>query len=164
MANVGFVNEPLDQFEDVMGVFYGGRGQVAQQIVVTNRRLLIGPVNEKVAQEIDAYIVDQGLQGAGSVLRFVLTTYAPMNPETHWLRHVSSVEPTRGADIFHLPGLRIVTATDEVIDLGIVGTIKTPNFVGTIKTPNSSVEARDRSVAVIRDAVAAAKAASPPPT
>ena len=49
VANFEYQTEPLDEMEDVLGVFYGGRGQVGQQFVVTNRRLLMGPLDTGIA-------------------------------------------------------------------------------------------------------------------
>jgi hypothetical protein len=149
--------EPLDEMEDVLGVFYGGRGQVGQQYVVTNRRLLMGPINTKIALDIDSYILDQAVSGGGSLVKSVLTDYAPMNPMTLWLRHVVDVQPTNNASLFKPPGLRITTDTDQVFNLGIVASARTMN----ISSKNNGL--RDKAVQVIRDAVQAAKAAPPKP-
>lgn len=149
--------EPLDEMEDVKGVFYGGRGPVGQQYVVTNRRLLMGPLDTKLALDIDAYLLNQAVPGGGDLVKNVLTHYAPMNPKTLWLRHVVDVQPTNNASLFKPPGLRITTDTEQVFNLGIVASAKTMNF----KPKNN--EARDRAVQVIREAVQAAKAAPAKP-
>jgi hypothetical protein len=155
MANFEYETEPLDEMEDVLGVFYGGRGQWGQQFVVTNRRLLMGPLDTGIATAINAYVLDQALPGvgAGGLLKDVLSEYAPKNPTTLWLRHVVDVSPTHNASLFKLPGIRILTATEQTIDIGIAATTSTPN----ISKKNNA--ARDRAVAVIRAAVDAAKAA-----
>jgi hypothetical protein len=57
MSNFEYKTDPLDEMEDVVGVFYGGRGQVGQQFVVTNRRLLIGPLDVGMDQVLKLGIV-----------------------------------------------------------------------------------------------------------
>lgn len=158
MPNFEYETEPLDEMEDVLGVFYGGRGQWGQQLVVSNRRLLMGPLDAGIALEIDAYVLDQALPGAGAggLLKNVLSQYAPKNPKTLWLRHVVDVQPTNNAGLFKAPGLRITTDTEEVFNIGIVATTTTPN----LSKKNNGF--RDRAIEVIRAAVAAAKAAPPP--
>jgi hypothetical protein len=148
-----YQTEPLDEQEDVLGVFYGNRGQVGSQFVITNRRLLIGPLDVGLAQDIVSY----GLTGAGvpgvDFVKSVLSRYASMNPRTIWLRHVTSVQPTNGPTLFKAPGLRITTATDETIDLAIVHAPK------SMSISRKNAEARDRAIQVLEDAVAAAKQA-----
>ena len=149
--------EPLDEMETVLGVFYGGRGQVGQQYVVTNRRLLMGPLNSDIALEIDAFALNQAAAGAGDLVKSVLSHYAPMNPKTLWLRHVVDIQPTNNASLFKPPGLRITTDTEQVFDLGIVKGPKTMS----VSSKNNGV--RDHAVQVIRQAVQAAKAAPAKP-
>jgi hypothetical protein len=153
MPNFDFKTEPLDEMEDVLGVFYGGRGQVGQQYVVTNRRLLMGPLDAGIALEIDAYLVDAAAPGGGSLVKNVLNQYAPMNPKTLWLRHVVDVRPTNNAGWFKAPGLQITTDTEQEFNLGIVATTTTMS-----RNPKNNA-VRDRAVQVIRGAVEAAKAA-----
>jgi len=155
MPNFEYETEPLDEMEDVLGVFYGGRGQVGQQYVITNRRLLMGPLNTRIAQDIDAYLVNQVAHGGGDLLKNVLSHYAPMNPKTMWLRHVLDVQPTNNARWFKAPGLQITTDTEEVFSLGIVATPTTMS-----RNPKNN-GIRDRAVQIIRAAVDAAKAAPP---
>jgi len=155
MPNFEYETEPLDEMEDVMGVFYGGRGQVGQQYVITNRRLLMGPLDTGVAQEVDAYLLNAAVPGSGlgDLVKNVLSRYGPMSPQTLWLRHVVAVEPTNNASLFKPPGLRITTSTEQVFDLGIVATPTTMS-----RSPaNNGV--RDRAVEVIRAASDAAKLA-----
>jgi hypothetical protein len=149
--------DPVDEMEDVVGVFYGGRGQVGQQYVVTNRRLLIGPLDTGVALEIDAYLANKASGGAGDLLKSVLGRYAPMNPKMLWLRHVAAVEPTNNAGWFKPPRLRITTDTGEVLEVGVVQTPTTMN-----RSKDNEV-VRDRFVDVLRAASAAAKATVPGP-
>lgn len=153
MPDFEYETEPLDEMEDVLGVFYGGRGQVGQQYVVTNRRLLMGPLDTGMALEIDAYVLNQAVPGGGDLLKNVLSQYAPMNPKTLWLRHVVDVQPTNNAGWFKPPGLRITTDTQQVFGLGIVATPTTMNR----SSKNNAV--RDQAVQVIRAAVQAAKSA-----
>src|SRR5919206_1620649 len=89
--------DPVDEMEDVLANFYGGRGSVGSQYVVTNRRLLIGPLNTKIALDIDAYVANKAYPGAGDLLKSVLTNYAPMNPKTLYLRQVTDVRATTNA-------------------------------------------------------------------
>jgi hypothetical protein len=157
MPDFEYETEPLDQMEDVVGVFYGGRGEVGQQYVVTNRRLLMGPLDARMALEIDAYVVNRATSGVGDLIKSVLSDYGPMNPKTLWLRHVVDVQPTNNASWFKPPSLRITTDTEQAFDLGIVATPTTMS-----RNPkNNSV--RDRAVQVIRAAVQAAKVAPPKP-
>lgn len=157
MPQFQYDTEPLDENEDVLGVFYGGRGSVGQQFVVTNRRLLLGPIDTGIALQIDAYLLDKTTGGGGGLLKSLLSEYAPMNPKTIWLRHVSNVEATNNASLFKAPGVRVATATGEVLDLQIVETTTTMS----IKKVNNGV--RDRFVRVLQEAVASAKQAPAPP-
>jgi hypothetical protein len=157
MVNFEFQTEPVDELEDVVGVFYGGRGQVGQQYVLTNRRLLMGPVDTGVATEIDAYVLNQAVPGGGDLVKSVLGKYGPMNPKTLWLRHVVDVQPTTNAGWFKMASLQITTDTEQVFELGFV---KTPTTMNRNKENN---DVRDRAVQVIRAAVDAAKAAPAPP-
>jgi hypothetical protein len=157
MPNFEFQTEPLDEMEDVLGVFYGGRGQVGQQFVVTNRRLLMGPLDVGMALEIDAYIVNKAAAGTGDFLKNVLSHYAPMSPKTLWLRHVVDVHSTNNASLFKAPGLEIRTDTEQVFKLGIVASPTTMN-----RDPKNNA-VRDRAVEVIASAVHAAKSAPPRP-
>ncbi len=156
LTNFNYQTQPVDELEDVRGVFYGGRGQVGAQFVVTNRRLLLGPLDTRVAVAIDKYILNTISSGVGTVIGEVLASYGPMSARTIWLRHVRDVQPTNNASLFKAPGLRITTDTDESISLGIVQTTTTPN----LSSANNAV--RDQAVQVIRTAVAAAKTAAPP--
>jgi hypothetical protein len=158
MSNFEYETEPLDEMEDVLGVFYGGRGQVGQQYVVTNRRLLMGPLDTGLAEEVDAYILDKATPGGGDLLKKILSHYTPMKPTTLWLRHVVDVQPTNNAGwLIKPPRLQITTDTEQVFSLGIVATPKTMS-----RDPQNN-GIRDRAVQVIRAAVEAAKAAPPKP-
>jgi hypothetical protein len=155
MSSFDYETEPLDEMEDVVAVFYGGRGQVGQQYVVTNRRLLMGPLDIGVATEIDSYLLNKAVPGAGlgDLVKNVLSRYAPMSATTLWLRHVVAVEPTNNAGWFKPPRFRITTDTDQVFNLGIVATPTTMS-----RNPKNN-GVRDEAVGVIRDAAASAKTA-----
>src|SRR6476660_330942 len=157
MPNFEYETEPLDQMEDVLGVFYGGRGGVGQQYVVTNRRLLMGPLDTGMALDIDASVLNQATAGGGDLLKSVLSQYAPMNPKTLWLRHVVNVEPTNNARWLKAPGLQITTDTQQSFKLSIVATPTTMN-----RDPKNN-NIRDQAVQVIRTAVQAARAAPAKP-
>jgi len=160
MPNFDYLAESLDEMEDVRGVFYGGRGQVGQQYVVTNRRLLLGPLDTGMALQIDAYILNKAVPGAsaGDLIKNVLSRYASMKPTTLWLRHVVDVQPTNNASLFKAPGIQITTDTEQVFRLSIVATPTTMS-----RNPNNN-GVRDRAVEVIRAAVDAAKAAPAKPS
>ena len=158
MASFEYETEPLDETEEVRGVFYGGRGNVGQQIVVTNRRLLLGPISTGVAEEIDTWLLDKASAGAGDLVKSVLSQYAPMKPTTIWLRHVANVEATDDASWWtpwRMAGLRITTDTDQRYELGMVASVGTPSGSGK----NNPV--RDRALQTIAEAVASAKSAPP---
>ncbi|MEJ7792002.1 MAG: hypothetical protein WKF65_08545 [Gaiellaceae bacterium] len=154
-----YKTEPVDEMEDVVAVFYGGRGQWGQQYVITNRRLLIGPLNVDIAAEIDTYVANKLVPGAGDVIKKVLSLYGPASAKTLWLRHVIDVRPTSNASWFRPPQLRITTETEEVLELGIIkkGASRTRTMLTMSRDPSNNAE-RDRAVAVLRQAVAAAKA------
>jgi hypothetical protein len=156
MPQFDYSTGPVDEFEDVLGVFYGGRGQVGQQYVVTNRRLLIGPIDTGIAQQIDAYILNQAAAGVGDLLKNILSKYAPMSPQTIWLRHIVDVQATNNAGLLRPPGLRLRTDTDQVFDLGVVKSTTTWN-----PSPKNNT-ARDAMVEVLRTAIQAAKSAPTP--
>src|SRR5687767_4777729 len=120
MSNFEFKTEPLDEMEEVLDVFYGGRGGVGQQYVVTNRRLLIGPIDTGVAE----VIATKALPG-GDLVSNVLSRYGPMSSTTLWLRHIVSVRPTNNASLFKAPGLEITTDTNQVFKLSFVKTTTT---------------------------------------
>ena len=155
MPRFEYETEPLDELEDVLGVFYGGHGQVGQQFVVTNRRLLMGPLDTGIALEIDAYILNKAVGGSGDLIKSVLNHYAPMSAKTLWLRHVVNVAPTNNAQFFKAPGLRVTTDTDQAIDIHIVATVTTRSG-----DPINN-DFRDKAIDVIRNASAAAKGARP---
>lgn len=154
-----YKTEPIDEMEDVEAIFYGGRGQWGQQYVITNRRLLIGPLNVDVAAEIDTYVANKLVPGAGEVIKKVLSLYGPASAKTIWLRHVVVVHPTSNASWFKPPQLRITTDTDEVFELGIIkkGASRTETMLTMNRNPENNAE-RDRAVAVLVQAVEAAKA------
>jgi hypothetical protein len=144
-----FTTEPIDDDERVLGFFYGGRGQVGQKFVVTNRRLLMGPLDTKTVLEIQTYILGKAGVGGMDLLKNVLRTYAPMNPKSVALSHIANVEATNDASLFKPPGLRITTDSGDVFDLGVVATPTTWNLSAKNKV------ARDQAVALIKEAVAA---------
>lgn len=160
-----YKTEPVDEMEDVVAVFYGGRGQWGQQYVITNRRLLIGPLNVDVATEIDTYVGNKLVPGAGDVIKKVLSLYGPASAKTIWLRHVVDVHPTSNASWFKPPQFRITTDTEEVLELGIIkkGASRAQTMLTMSRNPENNAE-RDRAVAVLRQAVEAAKAAPPAST
>jgi hypothetical protein len=149
MAQFTFSTEPIDDNERVLGFFYGGRGQVGQKFVVTNRWLLMGPLDTKIVLEIETYILGKAGVGGMDLLKNVLSNYAPMNPKSVPLSHVANVEATNNARLLKPPGLRFTTDSGDVFDLGVVATPTTWNL-----SPKNKVS-RDRAVALINEAMAA---------
>ena len=161
--------EPLDELEEVLGVFYGGYGQVGQQFVVTNRRLLLAPIKlikgleDKVALDAVAYVAGKLNVPGVDLIKEILQNYAPFQPRTIWLRHIVSVEAGgNGGGPFRAPTVKLVTDTEDEEILSVIrmgtGALKlfTPNW-----SPRNGPE-RDRMVAVLQAAVASAKMAPPP--
>ena len=145
----GFDQSPLEESEVVKGVFYGGRGQVGGQLIVTNRRLLLGPINVALAR---AFVEGAGdLAGVGWVahVKGLLDAYEPLKKREIWLRHVVSVEPKGSSSLLAPPKVRLLLATEEVLEWGVVKSTSTPNF------SKENEVARDRCVATIRSAIAA---------
>ncbi len=155
MAQFTFNTEPIDEDERVLGFFYGGRGQVGQKFVVTNRRLMMGPLDTKIALEIDTYILGKAGVGGMDLLKNVLTSYAPMNPKSVALSHIADVQATNNAKLFKAPGLRITTDSGDVFELGVVTTPTTWN-----PSPKNNVS-RDEAVALIKEAMASLKPGTP---
>lgn len=157
-----YEREPLDELEEVCGVFYGGYGQVGQQFVITNRRLLMAPIKviKNLANDVSikstAYIAGQlGMPGADLVGE-ILQSYAPFDPQTIWLRHVVGVRAGGNGGLFKAPQLVFTTDTEDIESIGVVKTMWTRNGA----PGNRAV--RDQMVAVLAQAVAAAKQAPPP--
>jgi hypothetical protein len=148
LPQFAFITEPIDDDEQVLGFFYGGRGQVGQKLVVTNRRLMMGPLDTKIALEIDTYLLGKAGLGGMDLLKNVLTGYAPMNAKSVALTHVTGVEATNKGSLSKAPGLRVTTDSGDVFDLGVVATPTTWN-----PSPRNPV-ARDKAVALIKEAVA----------
>ena len=147
MAQFTFNTEPIDDNERVLGFFYGGRGQVGQKFVVTNRRLLMGPLDTKIALEIETYLLGKAGLGGMDILKNVLGNYAPMNPKSVALTHIANVEATNEPSLFKAPGLRVTTDSGDVFNLGVVATPRTWNPSAKNKV------ARDQAVALIKKAM-----------
>lgn len=142
----------MDEDENVLAVFYGNRGHVGSQLVVTNRRLLIGPIDTAIAEEILSFGLDKAGVPGIDLVKSVLTKYAPMNPANFWVKHIVDVEPTSKGSLFKAPGLRFRTATDQVVDFAVVVSPRAMNI-----DPRNR-PARDRAVETIRAAMAQAAA------
>jgi len=146
-----FDQPALDEAEDVLQVFYGGRGQVGGQLVVTNRRILFGPVDTALVRSIGF----EALSALGApgidIVKAALDAYEPLKQKQIWLRHIRSVDALGTASLFSPPKIVIVTATNERIEYGIVATTTTPNG----DTRNNGV--RDLAVQVLRTAVGLAR-------
>jgi hypothetical protein len=155
MSTFEYETEPLGKKETVIAVYYGGRGQRGQQYVVTNRRLLMGPLDTGMAKGIDAYVLNLAMPGAGAgdLMKDILSRRSPARPKTLSLRDVVDVRATNNAGWFKAPGLRITTSTDQIFKLDIVATPTTMN-----RDPSNNA-VRDDAVQVIQAAVEVAKSA-----
>jgi hypothetical protein len=123
--------------------------------VVTNRRLLLGPLDVGLAEEILEHVLGKAGVSDLDFAESILSKYGPRNPRTVWLRHVTDVQPV-GASWRGGPGLMIRTDTDEEITLRIVHKPRAFTF------GSKNGEARDTFIQVLREAVAAAKTVAPP--
>jgi hypothetical protein len=148
MSPFTFDTEPIDEDERVLGFFYGGRGQVGQKFVVTNRRLLMGPLDTKIALEIDTYLLGAAGIGGMDLLKNVLASYGQMKPISIAMTHIADVQGTNKPSMFKAPGLRIATDSGDVFDLGVVASPTTRNG-----KPENGVK-RDEMIALIREGVA----------
>jgi hypothetical protein len=151
-----YQTDPVDEHENVLGVFYGNRGQWGAQFVVTNRRLLLGPLDVGVAEDILHHLLGKTGVPDLDFAKSLLEKYGPRNPKTIWLRHVTDARPSRNAGVLGAAGISIRTDTDEAIDLKIVHKPTAPNWT------SENNAARDRFVLTLREAVESAKAAPPP--
>ncbi len=149
MPGTDYVLEPIDAEERVLGVFYGGRGQVGQKFVVTNRRLLMGPLDTELAVEVGTWVLGKAGVGGMDVLKKVLAGYGPMKPRSLALPHIAEVRATNNASLFKAPGLRIASDDGEVIELGIVRKPTAPSI-----DPRNNAS-RDQLASLLQQSVAA---------
>jgi hypothetical protein len=141
----------LDETEVVRGVFYGGRGQVGGQLVVTNRRLLFGPISTELVRAMGTGGAEAaGLPGA-SIIKAMLDAYEPLKQKQIFLRHITGVAAGRDAGWTGAPTIRISLDTESTLEYGIVMSTRSPNPL-----PGNNI-ARDHALVVIRAAVAEAK-------
>lgn len=156
---VKYRTERPDETEQILGVFYGARRQVGQQYIITNRRLLMGPLDTRMFLEITSHTGNKAAVGTSDFLMNVLNRYASMSPQTLWLHHVVDVRSTNNAiwGIFKAPGLKVTTDTGQVFKLSIAATLDAMN-----RDPKNYA-VRDQALEAIKSAVEAAKAAPPKP-
>lgn len=157
-----YEREPLDEFEEVRGVFYGGYGQVGHQFVITNRRLLMAPIKlmKNVANETSlkasAYVAGQlGMPGADLVGE-ILQSYAPFDPQTIWLRHIIDVRAGSDGGLLKPPQLVFTINTEDVESIGVV------KGMWTASGAPANRGVRDQMVAILTQAAADAKQAPAP--
>ncbi len=121
-----YEREPLDELEEVRGVFYGGQGQVGQQFVVTNRRLLFAPIKliKNIANDVAikgaAYVAGQLKVPGAELVGEILQSYAPFDARTVWLRHIVGVRAGSNGGWFKAPQLIYTTDTEDVESIGVV--------------------------------------------
>ena len=158
-----FDREPLDEREEVRGVFYGNYGAVGQQFVVTNRRLLLAPIklvkglSDKVALEAAASIAGKMSVPGVDIVKSILLDYAPFRPQTMWLAHIRGVRAGSDGSWRRAPELVLVTDTDDeeklqVLHKGLFTTI----------WDRRNKPCRDEMVAVLQAAVRDAQSAPAP--
>jgi hypothetical protein len=152
-----YEREPLDEFEEVRGVFYGGYGQVGQQFVVTNRRLLMAPIKliknlaNDTSIEAAAFVAGQLQVPGAELVGKILQSYSPFDPQTIWLRHIADVRAGDNGGWLKAPQLVYTTDTEDIESIGVVHGMFSPN-----KDPRNRLD-RDGMVNVLAQAVADAK-------
>lgn len=148
---------PLDEHEELLGAFTVGRGQVGQQFVVTNRRLVMAPLAQlkDVAADVATWVatVVAGTRSGSGPVGEVLQSYAPFEPRTVWLRQVLEVRAGNNGGILKAPQLVLVTDSG-VESLGVVRGRWSPG------PASGNVDARDELVQVLVRAVADARSAA----
>lgn len=150
-----FVEPSLDRTEEVRGLFFGGRNQWGGKLIITNKRLLFAELDlGSLPDMLEWFGGAVGIPGT-DLGRSILNSIRASVRKEIWLGHVVSIEPEGMAGWFGPPKIQATTATGEVITIGIVKSTMTPN-----KNPENNI-IRDRAVAILRDAVAGAKLASP---
>jgi hypothetical protein len=153
MSEAQFSEPALIETEDVLGIFYGGPRAWGGKLIVTNRRLIFAPIDLRVVELITKYVADKaGVPGADLADQIIDQVKLSVRKEL-WLRHITSIEPNGDGGWFSAPGIRMVTATGEVVEFGIVISTLTRN-----NDPGNPV-VRDQAIALIRAATAAASQA-----
>jgi hypothetical protein len=148
-----FVEPVLDQAEQVRGVFYGGHNQWGGKLIISNQRLLFAELDLGAIPEILEYVGGQaGVPGIDLGMRILERVRTSVKKDI-WLKHIVSVDPEGMAGWFSPPKIHVVTATGDVISVGIVKTTTTAS-----KNPENNL-VRDRAVTILRDAVRAATTA-----
>lgn len=168
MSMGDFDRQPLDEFEEVRGVYYGKYGEVGQQYVVTNRRLLLAPIrlinrlSDKVALDIAAYLAGALNVPGVDLVKSILQDYGPFKPTTIWLRHIVSVEPGSNGSWRTPPQIVLTLVTDETESLGVSRKGKGWWKLFILNSDSHNRGLRDAMVEVLRKAVPEAKARPAP--
>ena len=147
MGAPAFEEPDLDAQEQALGVFYGGRNQWGGKLIVTDQRLLFAPLDLGAIPGLLGLVggefgipSDVGLKVLASVKETVKKDVR--------LSHIESCDAHGTAGIFAPPKLRLVTATGDTFDVGIVKSTTTWNG-----DPLNNV-VRDRALALIGSALA----------
>lgn len=147
---VSYEEPTLDQAERVLGVFYGRRTQWGGKLIITNKRMLFAKLDLGAIPDILEYV--GGIAGIPiEVGRKVLDHISGSVNKEIWLQHITGVEPEGKAWFLGPPKMRVTTATGETVKVDIVKS--TFSLVGN--PANNDI--RDRAVALLREAVSAAK-------
>ena len=153
MSEAQFSEPALIETEDVLGVFYGGPRAWGGKLIVTNHRLIFAPIDLGVVELITTYVADKaGVPGVDLAGQIIDQVKSSVRKEL-WLRHIMSIEPKGDGGWFTAPEIRIVTATGEGLEFGIVISTLTRN-----NDPGNRV-VRDQAIALIRAAIASASQA-----
>lgn len=155
MSDARFAEPALDEAENVRGVFFGGPSSWGGKLIVTNKRLLFAELDLGVLPDILEYVGGKAGVPGVDLGKTILDSVKASVRKDIWLQHIVSVEPDGDGGWFKAPGIRITTATGEVVKLGIVKSTTTPNK----DAENGLI--RDRAIGVVRQAISEAKR---PPT
>jgi hypothetical protein len=151
MAGGAFAEHALSESEDVLGVFYGGPRSWGGKLVITNKRLLFAELDLGAIPDALAYVGGKAGVPGVDLGKTILDRVRASVRKDVWLRHIVAVEPEGDGGWFSAPGIRITTATGEVLKLGIV------KSTTTLSKDAENPVIRDRAVALIRLAVQQAK-------
>ena len=144
MGNFQFTEPSLTETEQVLGIFFGGNPLWGGKLLVTDHRLIFAPIDVGLVETVVRYVADKANVPGADLGGKIIDQVKGSAKKEIWIRHVTSVEPNGDGGLFKAPGVRIVTATGERVDFGIVKTTTTMN-----RDPANRV-VRDQLIALIR--------------
>jgi hypothetical protein len=119
VLTAGYHQLPLDEVEEVRGIFCGGSRQTGMQLIVTTHRLLLGPISLRLATGRLRTILDAVAPGSLAAGDFALRRL-PVTKTSVPLSDVVSVEPGGDGGWFASPSVRIRLVSRRVIEFGFV--------------------------------------------